>query len=329
MLSSIASTAASASLAIDSHAVLVGVDARDDAGVVVSPSSGAIAVTLDVGTPTSNDPRIWGRVAAENCLSDCYAMGAVPFAAVALVGWPATEPTTEIKEALAAATEQLTASSTHLIGGHTLATTEPLLGFSVTASIEPDRMMLLENARPGHVLILSKPLGNGIAILSNKVGIPDAAALIRESERLMLQSNRIAASLALDAGCRAAIDVTGDGLIGHLHRMLKASGVAATINAAVVPAIPDVLELLTAHGLAPNSAEINLFGFEPFVTWNSLSWAERILFSDPQTNGGLLFSVDPSQASRLLDDLSREYEYVAVIGSVTDGIPGTIDVTTG
>ncbi len=324
LLSSIA-TADSSS--IGSQSILVGLDARDDAGVVFGPPSGAIAMTIDVGTPTSNDPRVWGAVAAENCLSDCYAMGAVPFAAVALVGWPTSEPTTQIKDALGAAASRLTAASTHLIGGHTLSTTEPLLGFSITASIDADRMLLLKNAKAGDALILSKPIGNGIAILSDKAGLSDCASLVAESERLMLQSNRAAASLALDIGCRAATDVTGDGLIGHLHRMLKASGVAASINATTVPVIGDITHLLDKHGLAPNGAETNLFAFEPFVNWNSIGWTNRLLFSDPQTNGGLLFAVDPSQASSLVNDLSREYEYAAVIGSVTDGVAGTIDVT--
>ena len=185
--------------------------------------------------------------------------------------------------------------------------------------------MLIRNAQPGHLLILTKPLGTGIVMAAVKAGVvgPETASA---AEAVMASSNRTSAELAVSAGVRAATDVTGYGLTGHLHNMLSASGCAADVDLYRVPALPVAERLLEEHGVVPNSAERNYFELEGEIDWGPTPLSRRFLMSDPQTSGGLLVAAAPEVAARFLKACSKARQFAAVIGVVTSGRPGAVRV---
>jgi selenide, water dikinase len=306
--------------------VLVDGTDRDDAALYEVAPGSLLVATIDFGTPVSSDLATWGRIAAQNALSDIFAMGARPLLALSVLALPQRFGVSAMTELTAAAVGTLAQASTALVGGHTIQSEVPLFGLCLIGQVSADRVMLLRNAKPGDFLVLTKSLGTGIVTAARKAGIAPAA-MVKAAEEVMLASNRIAADLAADSGVRAATDVTGFGFVGHLQNMMAASGCAARVSASELPTIPGVLTLLDQHGVVPNSAERNLFALADHVDWGRTPLAMRFLMADPQTSGGLLISVGQDIAAALVGECEKKGVRAVIVGQVLSGSPGTIRIT--
>ena len=217
--------------------VLVGSSTADDAAVYRLSADLALVLTTDFFTPIVDDPRDFGRVAAANALSDVYAMGGRPLAALSIVGFPDTLPATVLAAILAGATEVTTAAGAAIVGGHTIKSEEPIFGLAVTGTVHPDRVLSNAGARPGDALILTKPIGLGIITTAAKSG-RDSLGAIGEAVRVMTTLNKAAAEVLAGFKVHALTDVTGFGLLGHLRNVTAASRVTAEVWADRVPVLP-------------------------------------------------------------------------------------------
>src|SRR3954468_24854452 len=228
----------------DDPNVLVGSDTADDAAVYRISDELAIVSTADFFTPIVDDPYDFGRIAATNALSDVYAMGGRPLTALNLVAYSLEELGEEpLRAILRGGADVAAAAGVAVVGGHSIDDREPKYGMAVTGVVNPRRLLRNSTARVGDALYLTKPVGGGVASTAAKRGLA-SEALVRAAVDVMTTLNRDASAAALEAGASAATDVTGFGLLGHLHELTLASGVAAELDAAAVPAIPGALELL-------------------------------------------------------------------------------------
>jgi len=293
-----------------------GVLDMDDAAIHVLDDEKCLVTSLDFGTPVSSDPYVWGRVACLHALSDIYAMGATPIGALSILGLPSSVDEDMTNHVLRGARDALIEASSLLMGGHTVRMPIPIFGLSVIGTAVSNQIMWSYNCQPGQKLILTKPIGTGIVISARKAGLASLAA-VESAEGVMSSSNRAAAERAVQAGIRAATDVSGYGLVGHLHAMLKASLCAAILDVAAVPVLEQALLLVEGDAVVPNNAENTMFELEQYVDWRDTPLALRFVFTDPQTSGGLLLAAEPQQVSAL-------EAFGTVIGAVTEGAPGTI-----
>jgi selenide, water dikinase len=307
--------------------VLVDAATADDAAVYRIAADRALVATTDFFTPIVDDPFDFGRIAAANALSDIYAMGARPLFALNLVAFPRDLLNSGLLEQiLRGGSEIALQAGVAILGGHSIEDREPKYGLCVIGEVHPDRIVRNTGARPGDVLILTKPLGTGVIATAIKAGIASANA-IAQATASMIALNRSAAEVMLRVGVNAATDVTGFGLLGHLASMLRASGAAARIHARLVPLLPDAWELAEQGKLAGGTRR-NRTDVEPFVTWDagvpeSLRW----LLCDAQTSGGLLIATAPEHADRMLQQLTAaETAAAARIGEVVKGDAGRIEV---
>lgn len=301
--------------------VLVGTE--DDAGVFLLTDHVALVQTADFFTPVVDDPYSFGAIAAANALSDIYAMGARPLTALNLVAFPKEGPLDVLAEILRGGAEKAAEAGVSIIGGHSIDDREPKYGMAVTGTVHPKRMTLKAGARPGDRLVLTKPLGIGIiatAIKENRA--PED--LVARAVRQMAELNRAASEAMIEAAIAGATDITGFGLLGHLHEMLRRSGVSARLSLAAVPVLPGVLELAKVR--VPGGSKGNLQFMEDKVEWSiPVSEEERLILADAQTSGGLLIAVPEGSLAALLDGLSRRGVVTqAVIGEVIQGRPGRI-----
>jgi selenide,water dikinase len=306
--------------------LLVGAAEGDDAAVLRLDHDRALVLTTDFFTPIVDDPGDWGRIAAANALSDVYAMGGRPLLALNLTAWPgSTLPLEILAEVLRGGQSVAAEAGCLVVGGHTIDDPEPKYGMAVTGLAAPDRLLTIDRARPGDALVLTKPVGTGVIATAHKRDAAPADVLAG-AVRSMTTLNAAASEAALAAGVVAATDVTGFSLLGHLHRMLRASGCSAVVRAASVPLLPGAAEL-TAAGYVSGGTRNNMSYLEPWATIAPEVPAEvAILLQDAQTSGGLLLAAaDPA---RLVRELSSRDVLAAVIGSVTAGRPGHIDVLT-
>lgn len=307
------------------HKVLIDSSTRDDAALYNISADTLLAVSVDFGTPVSTDPEVWGAIAALNALSDIFAVGAIPFLALSMVGWPSRMSDATIGLIMKGAVRALADSATQLVGGHTITSDIPLFGLCVIGKARQQDLMLIRNAKPRDRLILTKAIGTGIVTAAQKANLV-SAEVIKQSEQVMLASNQLASSIAVELGVAAATDVSGYGLIGHLANMMAASKCSARISLSRIPALPNVTELLTEHGMVPNSAERNYFTLEEQVDWGDTPYAERFLLADPQTSGGLLLSARPSVAEEYLKRCDDNKLLACDIGIVSNDSPKTITI---
>jgi selenide, water dikinase len=267
-----------------SAALLVGFDHGDDAAVVRIDEGRALVTTVDFFTPVVDDPYDWGRIAAANALSDVYAMGGTPVVAVNLLGWPrGTLPLDLATEVLRGGLDIAGEAGCHLAGGHTVDAPEPAYGLAVTGVADPDRLLRNDTGAAGLPLTLTKPLGIGVLNNRHKATgelFPDAVAA-------MTTLNRDAAVAALAAGIRCATDVTGFGLLGHLHKLARASGVTAVVEADAVPYLDGARKSLAA-GYVSGGTRRNLDWVCPHLQAPGMDEDELLLLADAQTSGGLL-----------------------------------------
>ena len=265
--------------------VLVGLDDGDDAAAVRIDGGVAILSTADFFTPVVDDAYDWGRIAAANALSDVYAMGGTPVMAINLVGWPRELlPMELLREVLRGGLEVAGEAGCPVIGGHSIDGPEPVYGMAVTGTADPERLLRNDAAEPGLPISLTKPLGLGV--LNNRHKTTGQRS--EEAVAVMTTLNRDASRAALEAGVRAATDVTGFGLLGHLFKLGRASGVAARLDAAAVPYVADARAALAA-GHVPGGSRRNLDWVRPHLAVSSgVDEDELLLLADAQTSGGLL-----------------------------------------
>jgi selenide, water dikinase len=272
--------------------VLVGTENADDAGVVRLTDDLALVQTVDFFTPIVDDPYAFGRIAATNALSDIYAMGGLPVSALNLVAYPLETLGPEILgEILRGGGDAVAAAGASIVGGHSIDDPEPKYGLAVTGTVHPDAVFTNGNGAPGDVLVLTKPLGAGAVATAIKRGLADAA-LVERAIEVMTTLNDRGAAAARDAGAHALTDVTGFGLLGHLHELAEASGLAAEVDAAAVPAIDGVLELLAGEEALAGGSKRNRADAERFTTWaGDVAEPRRRLVCDAMTSGGLLAAI--------------------------------------
>jgi selenide,water dikinase len=310
---------------VDDVSVLVGLDEADDAAVIRLSDDEAIVLTLDFFTPLVDDAFTWGRIAATNAASDVYAMGGVPLVALNIVAWPREQlPLELLADVLRGGRAAASDGGFIVVGGHSVDDPEPKYGMVVVGRAHPERLMTIDRAEPGDVLVLTKPIGTGIITTAIKRDASTTAAT-EEAVRSMTTMNASASRAFLAHGVRACTDVTGFGLLGHLHRMLTASKVAASLDATAVPLLAGVRQLVDG-GQIPGGTKRNLETIDPHVTWEGAGDATRLVLADAQTSGGLLGACPASGIDALRADLAGELA-CAVIGTVTDGDPGTMTIS--
>ncbi len=298
--------------------LLVGTSTSDDAAVYRLREDLAIVQTADFFTPIVDDPYDFGRIAATNALSDVYAMGGRPLTALNLVAWSVQELGSDmLAEVLRGGYDVVTAAGASIVGGHTIDDPEPKYGLAVTGVVDPADMLTNAGGRAGDVLVLTKPLGAGAVTTALKKGLADDEVLARAVE-VMTELNAAAAAAAQAAGAHGMTDVTGFGLLGHLHELALASGVAAEVEATAVPAIDGVIELLADDRALAGGSRNNRAYAEEFASFApGVGEVHRRLVTDAMTSGGLLVALDPARAGEVPG---------TVVGRLLEGEPGTISV---
>jgi selenide,water dikinase len=294
--------------------LLVGLDTSDDAAVYRLRDDLAIVVTTDFFTPIVDDPYDWGRIAATNALSDVYAMGGLPLLALNLVAWPREGlPFELLARVLDGGGDVVRAAGAIVGGGHSIDDPEPKFGLAVVGTVHPDEVRTNAGARPGDALVLTKPIGLGVI----------STALKREAASPAIVDEAIRVMTTLNAAARDAIAE-----MGHLREMLVASHVGAELDAARVPVIDGVRDLL-ASGMVAGGTQRNHAFVAPDIDWVGLAEPEQLLLADAQTSGGLLVAVAPDATNALIDALERHVTLArSVIGRVTDdpGAGGHISI---
>jgi selenide, water dikinase len=299
-------------------ALLVGSSTRDDAAVYRLTDELALVQTADFFTPIVDDPYDFGRIAAANALSDVYAMGGEPRLALNLVAFPLAELGSDVLGRILRGGAEIAAQAgVAIAGGHSIDDPEPKYGMAVTGVVDLERYVANSGARPGDAIHLTKALGGGLITTAAKRGLAGEDAIAAAVET-MTELNREASGAALEVGATAMTDVTGFGLLGHLHELCEASGVSAEVQSSDVPSIDAALELAEderSHaGGSRRNAEFAA-GFTSFA--EGVPVQRRFLLADAMTSGGLLVAVPPERTGTAPGDR---------IGTITEGTPGTIAV---
>jgi selenide,water dikinase len=301
--------------------VIVGSNTADDAAIYRLSDEAALVLTTDFFTPIVDDPYDFGAIAAANALSDVYAMGGRPITALNLVGFPDAElDASVLAEILRGGAEKAKEAGIDIVGGHTIKSDEPIYGLAVTGMVHPERVVTNAAARPGDVLVLTKPIGLGIITTAAKQDL-DVLGAIPEAIRLMTTLNRGACEAMLDVGIHAATDVTGFGLLGHLRNMVAASGCPAVVERGRVPVIAAAVQYV-GEGIAPGGTHANLRFLSEWVDFGDRSKEDRLLLCDAQTSGGMLIAVPEDRSAALVRALeARGTPCAAVIGRFEAGGP--------
>ena len=303
--------------------LLLGLGTDDDAAIYRVSDEMALVQTVDVFTPIVDDPYQFGLIAAANALSDVYAKGGRPLLALNVVGFPRKLSLDILTEILRGGADKAAEAGVMIVGGHSIDDPEPKYGLAVTGLVHPRRFVANAGARPGDVIYLTKPLGLGVITtgIKQEKTPPEVAA---EAVRVMGMLNRAASEAMTQVGVHAATDVTGYGLLGHLHEMVIASGVGARISAAAVPVIAGARSLAGQGAIAGGTAR-NLEWLKDKVRWDPrLDEVTQVLLADAQTSGGLLLAVTPERVQALEGALrARGVETIARIGEFVprDGLP--------
>ena len=291
----------------------MGASTSDDAGVYRIDRDRALVQTVDFFTPIVDDPFVYGQIAAANALSDVYAMGGRPLTAMNLMGIPTDiVPPAVINAIFRGGASKLKEAKCVLVGGHTIRNPEPVYGMAVTGMVSPRRLITNANAKPGDLLVLTKPLGTGVITTGIKRGLASAAT-IKKAVNCMCRLNTPGATLAERGLVCAGTDVTGYGLLGHLGSMCRASGVGAEIRTDQLPCISKEVLGLIAKDCIPGGSRDNLKTAEDFVEWGDAADWQKVLLADAQTSGGLLLCIAPRQLNRVLKILKEACTLCAVV----------------
>ena len=264
--------------------LLIGVEHGDDAAVVQIAPDRAIVATADFFTPVVDDAYTFGQIAAANALSDVYAVGGDPLVALNLLGWPRDVLSADLAaEVLRGGLDMTASANCHVAGGHSIDDPEPKYGMAVTGLADPAALLRIDAGRPGVALSLTKPIGSGVLNSRHKA----TGEVFPAAIEVMTTLNSSASKQALAAGITCATDVTGFGLLGHLFKLARASGVTAVIDSAAVPLIEGALAALRA-GYVPGGSRRNLDWVAPHADFGAVSEEQLIMLADAQTSGGLL-----------------------------------------
>ncbi|MCH2494121.1 MAG: selenide, water dikinase SelD [Dehalococcoidia bacterium] len=296
-----------------SDKILVDQKTKDDAAVYKITDDKAIIFTTDFFAPVVDDAFLFGQVAAANAISDVYAMGGKPTLALNICCFADNIPEKSIEEIIQGGIEKANEAGVIIAGGHTINDPEPKYGLAVIGEINPKNLMTLRNAKPNQDIVITKPLGNGILISAaknSKIDLSEHPNCLK----FMTELNKIASEIAVDMNIEACTDITGFGLIGHLKNILRASNVSANIDFANIPILDSVKKLSSeenwSSGLINNEKAL-----EHNIIWNkSISESEKKILFDPQTSGGLLFTVDKSKSIEFQRKLSKNNLAVSKIG---------------
>lgn len=313
--------------------LMTGIDNFEDAAVYKLSEQFAIIQTVDFFPPVVDDPYLFGVIAATNALSDIYAMGGRPILALNVLCFPTCDfPLDVVAQILKGGADQVARAGAVIAGGHSIQSPEPVYGLAVTGLVHPAHVLTNSGAKSGDKIVLCKPIGTGVALLGMKgkeLSKDAEDALINSLTTLNKQSLEIALQSAQpvsNSDIHAATDITGFGLIGHIHEMSKGSGLAARLEVRQVPLLPKTLEL-AEQGFVPAGAYANRNSFEQFVSYiKEVDLALTDLFFDPQTAGGLLFSVEPKAAESLVSRLNSNGIKGAVIGEFFEGTVGQVEL---
>ena len=309
----------------------MGSEHSDDAAVWRRPDGRALVATADFFTPIVDDAFTWGRISAANAVSDVYAMGGTPLFGLNLVAWPNGLLSLDLlADVMLGGADAAAEGGFVVAGGHTVDGPEPMYGMSMLGEVDPDRLLTNAGGRAGQVLVLTKPLGTGLLATAVKRSEPSAIAAggslhavyeagVREMSRL----NAAAAEAARHADATTATDVTGFGLLGHLHELALASGLSAIVDLTRVPLLPDVMRLLD-EGFVAGGTQRNVEHLEPHLVGGEVD--ARIILGDAQTSGGLLFGCDAIAAAEAVDRLVSCGHDAAIVGSLVEGTPGRIHI---
>lgn len=294
----------------------MGIERLDDAGVFKLTEDLALVQTVDFFTPIIDDPYLFGQIACANALSDVYAMGARPLTALNIVCFPKEGDFSVLREILRGGLDKLREAGAVLVGGHSVDDQEVKYGMAITGVVHPEKVVRNAGARPGDVLVLTKPLGTGIVATAIKAEMAPRET-VEEAIRTMAKLNRGASEAMLEIGVNACTDVTGFGLLGHLCEMLE-EGLQFVVHASQVPVLPGVLEL-AQMGLVPAGLYRNRDYRRPWVEVEGVDGILLDLLFDPQTSGGLLMAVSEDKVGELLAGLEKRGERGWVIGEVREG----------
>jgi selenide,water dikinase len=293
--------------------LLVGFDTSDDAGIFQISDDVALVQTVDFFTPIADDPATFGRIAANNSLNDVYAMGGVPLTALSVTCYPRDEDMDVLAEIMRGGMEAMHEEGVVVLGGHSVDDLEMKFGYAVTGTIHPQKIVKNGGAKPGDVIVLTKPIGTGVISTGVKFGKAGEES-IKAAIAAMTISARQASKVMQEIGANACTDVTGFSLMGHGYEMAKASGVTLRINSAVVPLLPGVLELIGQKMVTRGDRNNRIYVGDTVRIAESVSREMQSALFDPQTAGGLLISFEKEKAGFFVDQMPG----AKVIGEVED-----------
>ena len=305
--------------------VLVSADTCDDAGVFKISDNLALVQSVDVFTPSVDDPYTFGQIAAANSVSDIYAMGGSPLTALSIIGFPIETMSHRImNQILRGGVDKMEEAGVSIVGGHSFKDNEVKFGFAVTGTINPKKIITNNTAQPGDILVLTKPIGTGVIGFACQIGKASAESLNTISQS-MAELNKIPAEIMVDMGVKTATDVTGFGLMGHLSEIAAQSKVTIEIFADQVPVFDGVFEKIQ-QGMISGAIERNKEFASQFVTTSSgVSEERETILYDPQTSGGLLIAIHPDCAEELVSRLKKKgLDFTTIIGSVVSQSDGQI-----
>ena len=282
--------------------LLVGFDRSDDASVYKLSEELALVQTVDFFPPIADDPYLFGQIAAANALSDVYAMGGEPKLCLNIMAVPKDMPREAVHNLLRGGYDKVYEAGALITGGHSILDEEPKYGLAVTGFVRPDRMLTNSGARPGDVLLFTKPLGIGVLTTAAKAEMAPPEAMAR-AQRLMTTLNKSARDAMVKYRVHACTDVTGFGLLGHGLEMAQGSGVELEIRVGAVDFIPEAAELAKMGVLPEGMYRNRAFAESSVDPGGAETWQQDLLY-DPQTSGGLLMAVDPADAEALLEELN-------------------------
>lgn len=298
--------------------LLVDIETHDDAGVYKISNDLALVQTTDFFPPVCSDPYDFGQISAANSLSDVYAMGGKVLTALNLVLFPANVPMTILKEILRGGHDKVTEAGGIIVGGHTIEDDIPKYGLAVTGTVHPDKVITNAGAKPGDMLILTKPLGTGAIISARKIDLAEEETYQKAIDTMKLLNDK-GAEIMNKYPVKCATDITGFGLLGHALKMAQGSDVSIQINAESVPVIEKVMDLIDL-GVIPGAAFRNLeFAGDNCSFDKSVSYNHKMLLMDAQTSGGLLICAPADKAGEMVEELrSSKYPEAAIVGEVIE-----------
>jgi len=299
--------------------VIVGFENSEDAGVFKLSGGQCIVQTADFITPVVDDPYMYGKIAAANSISDVYAMGGIPITALNLVCFDSCNLDNEdLKQILKGGLDAVKESGAVVLGGHTIEDSEMKFGLSVTGVVEESSIVRNSGAKPGDILILTKPLGLGIITTANKADMASTKTM-EFATKIMAKLNKNASEKMVKFGVKGATDITGFGLIGHSYEMAKASNVTLVLNKSEIPFVEEALELASI-GMIPAGSYRNRQFCEPFTAFEEgISDDKKMLLFDAQTSGGLLIAINEKDVTEFFNELKDSEEiWASKIGYVCE-----------